>query len=212
MKSFLTIFLGILLGLLLPYYAIAQNNPCDGVNLTVAFRLDTNTVTMTDDYVLLAPINYTIGAAFYRWDFDDPFSLDKNYSSEENPEHIYMQGGTYRITLSAGVDECRDSVSHTFVIQDPYLLYIPNAFTPNNNGVNEIFLPKGRGVDFQNYQMKIYNRYGHLVFETNHFLSGWNGKDLSGKLCPLGVYTVIIHLKTITGENQEYIRTLTLLR
>ncbi|MBL6730471.1 MAG: gliding motility-associated C-terminal domain-containing protein, partial [Bacteroidia bacterium] len=56
-----------------------------------------------------------------------------------------------------------------------YNLYIPNAFTPTNDGLNEGFKPTGLGV--KSYQMSIYNRWGEKIFVTTENQTSWDGKD-----------------------------------
>ncbi len=74
-------------------------------------------------------------------------------------------------------------------------LYIPNTFTPNNDGLNDAFKPVYY-CDLQEYDLKIYDRWGHLVFETNDIENGWNGKNKTG-LIEQGVYTYLINYRPI---------------
>lgn len=90
--------------------------------------------------------------------------------------------------------------------------YIPNAFTPNGDGENDEFGIKGQNIDFSHFSMQIYNRYGQLVFATNVPGDTWNGKDGNGKESPLGIYVCVVKLRTLYGEEKEYIQTITLLR
>lgn len=92
---------------------------------------------------------------------------------------------------------------------------MPNAFTPNGDGQNEYCYPKGKGVKEIEY-LRIYDRWGTLVFENMHFpvnapVSGWNGKN-KGNVAPIGTY--IYSLKTIceSGEAFEFKGTITLIR
>lgn len=94
-------------------------------------------------------------------------------------------------------------------------VFMPNAFTPNGDGQNEYCYPKGKGVKEIEY-LRIYDRWGTLVFENMHFpvnapVSGWNGKN-KGNVAPIGTY--IYSLKTIceSGEAFEFKGTITLIR
>jgi gliding motility-associated-like protein len=71
-------------------------------------------------------------------------------------------------------------------------LQIPNAFTPNNDGKNDVFRPL-LGVPPKNYTLQIYSRWGQLMFETHDATKGWNGK-LSGELQQSGTYIYLITL------------------
>ncbi len=70
-------------------------------------------------------------------------------------------------------------------------LYVPNAFTPNNDGVNDVFLPKG--VQVFNYNLSIYSRWGQLIFQTNNMEEGWEGNG----------YTSDNYFYNITYSNKE---------
>jgi gliding motility-associated-like protein len=85
---------------------------------------------------------------------------------------------------------CSDTVWVPVLIEQPVNFYIPNAFTPNNDGINDEFSFVVTGVSKLN--MSIYNRWGELVFNTNTTQGRWNGKDQkTGKDLPPGVYTYI---------------------
>ena len=68
--------------------------------------------------------------------------------------------------------------------------YLPNSFTPNNDGVNDIFRPIPVGIVSTEY-FKIYNRNGLLLFQTNIWLKGWDGK-YNGMSQPIGTYVWLI--------------------
>jgi len=102
--------------------------------------------------------------------------------------------------------------------KNKYSLIIPNAFTPNSDGFNDVFLPVSLyDLNNENYSMQIYNRKGMLIFESNSSVLGWDGKTFSGDKVASGVYIYIIQysilIKTfITYKNQEVKGYVTLLR
>jgi gliding motility-associated-like protein len=69
------------------------------------------------------------------------------------------------------------------------MLYVPNAFTPNYNGLNDVFLVKSTNIE--KFHIVIFNRWGNLLFETNDINVGWDGK-YNGILVPEGVYVYSI--------------------
>ncbi len=69
------------------------------------------------------------------------------------------------------------------------MLSMPNAFTPNNDGMNDYFRPKSKAV--MAFSMQIYNRSGNLVFATNDHRKGWDG-SFNGEPSPMGTYVYII--------------------
>jgi gliding motility-associated-like protein len=76
--------------------------------------------------------------------------------------------------------------------------YIPNAFSPNGDGLNDIFTPIPVGIVSTDW-FRVYNRYGQLVFESNEWLKGWDGR-FRGERQPTGAYIWMIKGKTITGK------------
>lgn len=117
--------------------------------------------------------NLTTGASSFSWDFGDGGT-----STEYEPTHTFPtdHGGEYVITLTAyspeGCPGVREKYVHVF---RDYTIYVPNAFTPDANGVNEIFKPVMDGFDPQDYVMYIFNRWGDIVFETHDMNVGWDG-------------------------------------
>ena len=70
---------------------------------------------------------------------------------------------------------CIDSVTQTFELNDNLKLNVPNSFTPNGDGLNDVFLPifnAESGV--KEYKFEVYNRWGQLVFETGDLTTGWD--------------------------------------
>jgi gliding motility-associated-like protein len=68
---------------------------------------------------------------------------------------------------------CADTVIKTIIVDSDYKLFVPNAFTPNGDGLNDTFQPKGRGL--AKYTLSIYDRWGTKVFQTSDFETGWDG-------------------------------------
>ena len=78
---------------------------------------------------------------------------------------------------------------------------MPNAFTPNADGQNDLFLGKGITNGMKNFEMAIYNRWGELLFSTNDPYEGWNGKKNNvGTLAPNGVYVYQLKYEDSRGN------------
>ncbi len=105
------------------------------------------------------------------WDFGDG-----NFSDEENPEHIYTREGTYTIKQTVQYPfGCAYLFTTTLKIEKGYSLIVPNAFTPNQDGVNDSFAPQFLGL--VEMTLDIYDTWGSLIHsETGETISGWNGK------------------------------------
>src|SRR5690606_23328196 len=88
--------------------------------------------------------------------------------------------------------------SLTLEVISSYRILIPNAFTPNNDGLNDTFLPKTRGLE--NFEMHIFNKWGELVYSSFSIEDpGWDGR-LRGKLSPNGNYVYKIQYTSMEGE------------
>ncbi|MBI3511440.1 MAG: gliding motility-associated C-terminal domain-containing protein [Bacteroidetes bacterium] len=96
------------------------------------------------------------------------------------------------------------------VVQKP-LVYVPNAFTPNNNGLNDIFMPSTGYVDIVDYNFSVFNRWGEKIFETNDRTAGWDGK-YAGHRCEPDVYVWLLTFKTASGQYIDEKGIVTLLR
>jgi gliding motility-associated-like protein len=90
---------------------------------------------------------------------------------------------TYTVTFY-DLNGCKAS-DQVFVSYEP-LIYVPNTFTPNVNGINEFFF--AQGVNIRDFKMEIYNRWGELIFTSNSLSESWDG-TYAGLPCPDGVYT-----------------------
>ena len=119
----------------------------------------------------------SIGADFLRWKIDG-FSE----SNEDDFQFIFQDSGTREVTLIA-INEfsCSDTTSKTISVFPDLIYYIPNAITPNGDGLNDVFNVVGLGYADM-YNLKIYNRWGELLFESNKISEGWDGRFM-GEIC-----------------------------
>ncbi len=103
--------------------------------------------------------------------------------------------GKYVVSVTNPCGTSRDSIFINY--QSDYCdLFMANAFTPGNDLVNNIFMPRGRNITVTSFQ--IYNRWGELIFETNRDGEGWDGK-FNGDYCPDGLYIWKLHYNTVNG-------------
>lgn len=85
---------------------------------------------------------------------------------------------------------------------------IPNAFSPNADGLNDIFIPKFKpDCMFRSYELAIFNRNGQHVFSTNVVAQGWNGSYLAGGKADLGVYYYVIKINPFIGATEPIVHT-----
>lgn len=131
-------------------------------------------------------LNQSTGGASYLWEFGTGAT-----SSETSPTYVYPEYGAvdYNVELTVTNDfGCTDSIIQIVHVTELPYYYIPNSFTPEDNGLNEtfqpIFIP---GFIPFGYTFRIVDRWGELVFQTNDIYSSWDG-TFNGKLVEDGVY------------------------
>ncbi|MFH0893575.1 MAG: FG-GAP-like repeat-containing protein [Bacteroidota bacterium] len=136
----------------------------------------------------------------WQWNFGDL----SGSSSQQNPAYSYNQAGTYNVfLLVTDAWGCTDTVSKPVHIQDEMTFYVPNAFTPDADGLNETFGPYGTVLDPDHFEFYIFNRWGEKLFASNNFNQRWDGK-YNGRLVEQGVYIWLAIVKEIDGRPQKY--------
>jgi gliding motility-associated-like protein len=143
----------------------------------------------------------SIGADGWNWNFGDTAHLN-NVSNLENPIHTFTDTGSYTVTLVAITnDGCTDTIRQNIYVEPNISYYIPNAFTPNDDGKNAYFTMQGEGIKWPTFVMRIYDRWGKTLYYTNDNEKGWDG-TIKGKIAPQGVYTYLITFTDI--KYREY--------
>ena len=138
--------------------------------------------------------NNSTGAVNYLWSF----GTGPN-STLSNPSFIYTQLGNFTVCLYAdnGLG-CADTACSTIDVYINSTFVIPNIFTPNDDGVNDIFTVKNVGLETMNAE--IYNRWGQKEYEWHTTNGGWDGRTASGVFAPDGTYYFIISAKGYDGK------------
>jgi gliding motility-associated-like protein len=155
----------------------------------------------------------SIGATIWDWDFGDGAA-----GIGQNQIHSYSLPGTYDVWLYVEDDYgCRDSTSNKVVVTSLFTIYIPNAFSPNGNSTNEIFLPQGVGISEERFIMQIYDRWGNMVFETTDLYEGWDGRiegqNISESEIMSHIFTYYIKVyENISDISHEYRGTITIVK
>lgn len=133
--------------------------------------------------------NNTVGASNYSWDFGTG-----DVSSEKNPSYTYQQKGTFNTCLIADDgSHCRDTVCRAIHVYINTEFIIPNIFTPNNDGFNDIFKVPGKGIG--KIDAEIFNKWGQRMYSWNTINGGWDGRTASGVEAVDGTYYYIIQIE-----------------
>lgn len=192
------------------YSIVATNTYCTSEPLFVTL---TNTpgpnaqfITLPD-YVTKIPdatyniINQSQNAVSYYWEFGDG-----NTSTIENPTHTYENSGNYDIVLIVfDANNCSDTARKSVMVIDGLKIWIPNSFTGDNDGLNEVFRPVGSGFDPKKYEMRIYDRWGQCIFVSNVFETGWDGKVNGKKITDDMVFVYRISICDVLGKESIYV-------
>lgn len=129
------------------------------------------------------------------------FNSQNINSTLQNPHYSYMEPGSYPITLIIKSDKgCSDTLTKVIIVGEDYGIYVPNAFTPNDDGFNDTFFAKGYGI--VKFEMNIFDRWGEKVFSTNDMRNAWDG-TFRGKLCKDDTYVWKINLTNVFGKSHE---------
>jgi gliding motility-associated-like protein len=117
----------------------------------------------------------------YDWSFGD-----NSYGNSQNPEHYYTTSGNMEVILVITVNGlCTDTAIHFVKIKCPTAFFVPNCFTPNSDGQNEVFKVKGYG--FVDFKLRIFNRWGEELILLDDIEQTWNGY-FKGVQCAQGTY------------------------
>ncbi len=185
------------------------------------FTPDPSSTTILTPYVTFN--DNSIGGTTYNWDFGDGLTVNGLISSTIlgvdhtsgpmiTPIHTYADTGIYDVTLTVTTEYgCINTYTYPIVIDGDYAFYVSNAFTPDGDGVNDTFRPDGIGLDPDNYEFLIFNRWGQLIFESYNPNTSWDG-TFNGVESQQDVYVWKIKTKDHTKKEREYYGHVTLVR
>ena len=141
------------------------------------------------------------GASSWSWCFGDGYNTT---SSDQHPQCNYTQLGTYNVTLVVSNSYgCTDTAIHEVDVQPQYSFYMPNAFTPDGDGLNDQFFPSGTGINYSDFKLLIYNRWGELIYQTDD--TPWDGKVAgASETAPQDVYVWKVITRDEMRGRHEY--------
>jgi len=195
-------------------YSVGVTNFCgtDSAHFTV--NVNTVTAGFTSSAlngVMPLPVNFTdtssANATSWSWSFGDGGT-----SVVENASHTYLTGGNYTVILT--VKDSAGCISITKEVIDvtelPSWLVVPNVFSPNNDGVNDVFIVRSQGIT--QFDCKIYDRWGVEMIELTAPGMGWDGYTSGGGKAVSGTYFYILHAKGDDGKVYDFNGFLMLIR
>ena len=144
-------------------------------NPIASFDMSNSRVSLLSPEIIFT--NTSDSSLYFEWDFDngtvDFESVKKSIT--------FQQSGIYDVLLYVENDtRCYDEVVHQVFVDEIFSVFIPIAFTPNNDGLNDEFIPLTSGV--YDFEMKIFNRWGDLVFLSENKNIGWDGSLINSDI------------------------------
>ncbi|MDQ3111890.1 MAG: PKD domain-containing protein [Bacteroidota bacterium] len=178
----------------MPSYITVFANP------VAAFGASPQPATILDP--LIAFSDSSINAATWSWSFGD---LTNATSTLQNPSFTYPDPTCYQVVLAvASSDGCVDTTSKEICIGPDVTLYVPNAFTPNDDGTNDLFFPVQIGIDPDKYELWIFDRWGNMIFYTTDLAKGWDGRvQGASEICQIDTYVWKIKAIDMLGNKHN---------
>ncbi len=167
--------------------------------------------TVVDGQVEFTNQSTVLGNNSYTWDIGGIYN-----STNVDESFLFVNSGNFVVTLIATTPEgCVDDTSLIIVVNPDVVLYVPNAFTPGSDGLNDvfqIFLPP-TGVDYSTFNLVIYDRWGELIYKTTDVNQFWTGaKNNSGEILKQDVYVYKITFKDEKKKHYARVGHVSLLR
>lgn len=177
-----------------------------GCDTTISFELNalTDVVAQFDADNLSGkrPLNVQLenlsqGAHVYYWYFEDSGDSTSGFA----PDYTFNTVGRYEVMLVAydTINGCTDTSYLEFKIESNPSLSTPNVFTPNGDGRNDVFYISGD--DISSLDVKIYGRWGELVYQFEGLQNGWDGNNQNGKPLPEGTYYYTLEAIDLDGAS-----------
>jgi gliding motility-associated-like protein len=179
------------------YFVKVTNNGCfakDSINidydLKPVFTLGQDLNICEGMTVVLQPSIQNAQGANYLWN-----------TAATTASLPVTQTGQYSLTVS---NHCGDKTDAIEVKKGACQIYVPSAFTPNSDGLNEIFKAE-YGENITDFKLQIFNRWGQKIFESKNINNGWDGR-YKGLSQPIGTYVWIIWYKAVNDSNEKMMK------
>ena len=184
---------------------------------------DQNTVEATTDFTEQAPLDVMFRAnpqnmgnhtPAYEWHFrKEGEAQDMMVRYEEDTQYTFTESGTFKVTLKTSltdIDQELDSVVIRITISESKLDF-PNAFSPNGDGINDVYRAKPGYRSIVQFHAYIFNRWGQKLYEWTDPAGGWDG-TYKGSDVKQGTYYVLVKAKGADGREYNIKRDVNLLR
>ena len=140
------------------------------------FSKSPDEITIANLEVQFTNLSKVLGHNTYQWQMGSLYQLN-----DINPKVVFPQAGDYEVvSIATTIHGCKDVVSKMVHVKNDYGIYVPSSFSPNFDGLNDVFIPvfSSYGLDLKTYDMEVFDRWGHSMFQTKDFTKGWDGTVL----------------------------------
>jgi gliding motility-associated-like protein len=177
------------------------------VDIIADFSVSPQPTTMFNPEITLT--EESLNGIIFTWFVD---SIEVGTGSPLQYDYPGDSAGVYTTCLLVeDLIGCSDSVCKEVIIDNDFIVFLPNTFTPDGDGDNDFFFPKGLGLNLVDYELVVFDRWGELVWTSSSVYPKWDGTH-KGKQCQQGAY--VWKLKTIDqgSNNIERVGHVNLLR
>lgn len=176
-------------------------------NPDASFVVQPETTTITNSVISITDLS--TGVDHWNWNFGDGSDTS---SGNNTTSYTYADTGTYTLTLIISTQyNCVDTAYQTIVIEPDFVFYIPNAFTPDGDGINDSF--SGKGIFIKKYEMTIFDRWGNLIYKTDDIDKPWDGKANRGnEIAQKDVYVYVVKVTNFKNIDHSYRGIVTLVK
>jgi gliding motility-associated-like protein len=162
-----------------------------------SYNVASNTIfTLTD-------VSDARGLPIRVWNWD---MGDDNTQTGRIVYYTYPKTGDYRVLLEV-IDEnlCTDTISKVIHIYEELNVFIPNMFTPNDDGLNDTWKPIMSEYIKEGYQLSVFDRWGQRIFHTTDVDATWDGTVKGKKVAPNTTYSYRLIVRDFTGQEYEFV-------
>ena len=152
-------------------------------------------------------LNDTSSFDQYAWSVNDSVM-----SSQESMTYTFNASGIYDISITVTEGVCQEFLMDTIHISATLDIYIPSAFSPNGDNINDLFAPKFNFEQLESYEFNIFNRWGELIFQGTDPSQSWDGTVGGTDLAQIDVYVYQIKVKDISGNSVEKMGHVTIIK
>jgi gliding motility-associated-like protein len=177
------------------------------------FSWTPDVVTTSNNQVTFTPASKYGPITRLNWMFTGTGIDGFDTTNIQNPQRVFENPGKFPIMLTQTTDHgCIDSIVKIIDVIEDFNIYIPSSFTPNGDGLNDVFLIKGLGFKAEGFSMEMFDRWGHSLFFSKDLTKGWDG-TAKGIPSQDGVYIYKIKAVGANGEGRkEYVGHVTLMK